>query len=234
MYSSTARYYDKIYSFKDYAGEVATLRAKLAGRVPESPRLLDVACGTGKHLEFFAPHCRRVAGLDLCEELLAVARARLPDTPLHHADMTTFDLGETFDVVTCLFSAIGHVGTTEKLDAALERMAAHVAPGGVVIVEGWFTPEEFRPNTTHALLIDEPDLKIARVNTSLVRGNVAVMDLHHLIATPEGTEHVVDPIEATMFTDDEYRTAFERAGLTVEHDPEGLIGRGLWFGWKSA
>jgi len=32
------------------------------------------------------------------------------------------------------------------------------------------------------------------------------------------------------YTDDEYRAAFEAAGLAAECDEEGLIGRGLWIG----
>jgi hypothetical protein len=53
--------------------------------------------------------------------------------------------------------------------------------------------------------------------------------MHYLVATADGIEHFVEHHELHLFTDDEMRTAFEAAGLRVEHDPEGLIGRGLWI-----
>ena len=55
--------------------------------------------------------------------------------PLHHGDMRTFDLGRSFDVVTCLCSSIGQVRNLDGLAAAAGRLAAHVAGGGVLIVE---------------------------------------------------------------------------------------------------
>jgi hypothetical protein len=33
-----------------------------------------------------------------------------------------------------------------------------------------------------------------------------------------------------LFTDAEYRRAFELAGLRVEHDPKGIAGRGTYVG----
>jgi ubiquinone/menaquinone biosynthesis C-methylase UbiE len=44
--------------------------------------LLDVACGTGKHLEQLM-RWYQVEGLDLDDGLLAIARERLPGVPLH-------------------------------------------------------------------------------------------------------------------------------------------------------
>ena len=55
------------------------------------------------------------------------------------------------------------------------------------------------------------------------------MNFEYLIGTPAGIEAFSERHEAALFTDDEYRQAFVAAGLSVEHDPEGLIGRGLYI-----
>lgn len=109
-------------------------------------------------------------------------------------------------------------------------MAAHLKPGGVHVIEPWFTPADWRPNTVHAIYIDESELKIARINTSLVEGKVSVLDMHYLIGTPEGTEHVLERHELGLFEAEETPSAMEEAGLVVEYDPDGLTGRGLYIG----
>ena len=60
--------------------------------------------------------------------------------------MINFDLGRTYDVVTCLFSAIGIVGTYERLERAIWCMARHVRMGGALIIEPWFSPERWHPS----------------------------------------------------------------------------------------
>jgi ubiquinone/menaquinone biosynthesis C-methylase UbiE len=107
MFSRSADLYDALYAtFKDYADEAARLR-ELIG--PDARTLLDVACGTGAHLELLREHYE-VVGLDLDPELLAIARGRLPGVELVEGDMTGFDLGRRFDAVACLFSSIGTPG----------------------------------------------------------------------------------------------------------------------------
>ena len=227
MFDETARYYDKIYAFKDYASEAGRLASILRERIGERRRLLDVACGTGSHLV----HLRdafEVEGLDRSEALLAVARERLPGVRLHCADMRTFELRSQFDAITCLFSSIGYLTSLDDVEWAIRTMAAHLAPGGVLIVEPWFTPDQWMPNTVHAILVDEPELKIARVSTSRVDGRVSSFNLHHLIGTPDGTEHVVEHHALGLYTVDEMTVAFEAAGLAVDFDPDGLTGRGLY------
>jgi hypothetical protein len=111
-------------------------------------------------------------------------------------------------------------------------MARHLVDGGLLVVEPWFTPDDWHTPSVHAAFIDEPDLKIARVNTSFVDGRLSYFDLHYLIGTPEGTEHFVERHELGLFEIDEVKAAFAAAGLEVAYDAEGLIGRGLFVGQK--
>ena len=227
MFSNSAHIYDAVYSFKDYATESERIHALIEERSPGAATLLDVACGTGKHLEQLRAWSA-VTGLDLDADLLAIARERLGDVELHQGDMTAFSLGRQFDVVTCLFSSIGYVGTVERLVRAIAAMATHLAPGGVLIVEPWLTPDVWMVDRPHLLTVDEPELKIARMTISGREGRLAIMNFEYLIGTPAGIEAFSERHEAALFTGEEYRAAFTAAGLAVEHDPDGLTGRGLY------
>jgi SAM-dependent methyltransferase len=234
MFSKTARYYDKIYSFKDYQAEAQRLIAIIRDNLrSEGNRLLDVACGTGLHIEYLKEHFV-IEGLDISQELLEIARQRNPNVLFHLADMMDFHLGHKYDVVTCLFGSIGYVKTLGNLGQAVRCMADHLVGGGILVIEPWFTPETWKPGTVHGVFIDEPDLKIARVNTSFVRGRISYFDLHYLIGTPEGTEHFVERHELGLFEQDEMDAALAGVGLEVIYDSEGLMGRGLFIGKRPA
>jgi SAM-dependent methyltransferase len=227
MFTKSARFYDAIYAFKDYAAEAAKIDALIQERKPDARTLLDVACGTGLHLQHLRTRYE-VEGLDLDRELLAIAAERLPDVPFHQGDMLDFDLGRRFDVVTCLFSSIGYAETVENLDRAVKSMGNHVESGGVLIVEPWFPPDAWQDGFLDAIFVDEPALKLARMSISGREGRLSRIDLHYLVATASGVEHFEETHELGLFTHEEYLDAFRSAGLEVEHDAEGLMGRGLY------
>jgi SAM-dependent methyltransferase len=227
-YEKAAEFYDAIYSWKDYASEAARLREIISDRAPDASTLLDVACGTGKHMELLR-RWYSVEGVDLEPGLLAVARERLPGVPLHLGDMRTFNLGRQFDVVTCLFSAIGYMQTVEDLVHALANMGGHLAPRGVMLVEPWLSPEDFEDrHLAEPKVASGPGWHVVRVNDSRVQGRLSVMRFHYLVSRPGKVSHMVEVHSPALYTVDEYRAAFSAAGLTAELDPEGLMGRGLW------
>ncbi|MGZ4248465.1 MAG: class I SAM-dependent methyltransferase [Solirubrobacteraceae bacterium] len=200
-------------------------------RCPAARTLLDVACGTGKHLERLKAFYD-VEGIDLDPRLLAVAGARLPNLRLHEADMREFDLGRRFDAVTCLFSAIGYAHTIDGLMSSVASMARHLECPGVLIVEPWFTPEAWMAQRPQLLSVDQPDLRIARMNVNSRDAKLAIVDFHFLVGTQTGVQHFTERHELGLFTDDEYRTALSGAGLHVAYEPDGLTGRGLYIATK--
>lgn len=234
VYNRSARVYDALYGFKDYAAEVETLRGLIGTHsLRPAQTLLDVACGTGAHLMFLKAYYT-CTGLDVSPEQLVIAREKLPDVTFCQGDMLSFDLGTTFDVVVCLFSSIGYMKTADNLRQAVASMARHVAPGGVLVVEPWFRPGQFKDGHVSASFVDEPDFKVCRMSVSRVEGRLSIMDMHHLVATPEGVEHFVEHHEMGLFTHDEFLSAVAAAGLNPVYNEQGLTGRGLYMGVKPA
>lgn len=230
MFSRSQRYYDAIYSWKDYAQGAAHVKRLIAEhKRSDGNALLDVACGTGGHAQYLRDDFA-YEGLDLDPEMLALARKRFPDVAFHQGDMVDFAPGRQFDVVTCLFSSIANVKTEQRLRRAIANMARHLSPGGVLLVGAFFTPQEWIPGHPHAIFVDQPDLKLARLNVSGMEGNVAILDFHYLVATPGDVEHFTEHHELGLFTEEEYLAAFAQAGLEVFHDSGWLDGRGMYVG----
>lgn len=230
MFNRSAQIYDAVYSFKDYPAEAERVRTFVLARAPHAKTLLDVACGTGLHLATLREHYQ-VEGLDLDEGLLEVAAQRLPGVLLHVGDITDFDLGRTFDAVTCLFSAIAYTRTTTKLKDGIARMVHHLAPGGVLVIEPFITPARFEQGHVGARFVDESHLKIARLNTSVLvdDGHAVEMVFEYLVGANSRVERMTESHVVGLFTDEEFGEALTSNGLTFEHDPEGLMGRGLYI-----
>ena len=229
MFTKSAKFYDAIYHFKDYKAASDKLDKIIKENNPKARTLLDTACGTGKHIEHLRHHYD-AEGLDINEELVEIAKERCPNTVFHIADISNFRLNKTYDVITCLFSSIAYVKTPEKLFDTLKYMSQHLNPEGLVIVEPWFSKENFRTGTITANHYDDKDLKISWMYTSEIENDLSILDINYLVGTPEEVTYFKERHEIGLFDDSQYRKAFTDAGLQVIYDSEGLFGRGMYIG----
>ncbi|MDF1497662.1 MAG: class I SAM-dependent methyltransferase [Patescibacteria group bacterium] len=234
LYRVLAKYYDLIYSFKNYKKESDELEKLIAKNKKSSGKaLLEVACGTAHHLEYLKNNFSCM-GIDLNQSILNVAKAKIKNVVFKKADMINFDLKKQFDVITCLFSSIGYVKTYENLEKTIKNFAKHLKTGGVVIIEPWLTKEYYALDKPHMTIYEDKDLKIARLNTSKVKDGVSVMDMHYLIAERgKDVKHFVDRHELGLFEVDKTLAIMKKAGLKAKFIKSGLMkNRGLYVGVK--
>lgn len=125
-------------------------------------RVLDAGCGDGHYASWLADRGAEVVGVDVSEEMVAVARERHGDAAeFHRGDLDgtlAFADDGAFDLVCCqhVFSHL------PSLDATLSEFARVLRPGGDLVVASHhpfhdflITREEEYPDTTEAL---NPDL----------------------------------------------------------------------------
>ncbi len=235
LYRDLAPYYDLIYAAKEYKKEAMYIKDLISHYKKSAGNdLLDVACGTGNHLNQLKNDFS-CTGVDINQEILHVAQKNVTGVTFIKGDMATFELNKKFDVVMCLFSSIGYVKTYEKLRKTFYNFAAHTKSGGVVIVEPWLTKADFRQGLPYMTVYDG-DIKIARVSTSWIHGNISIIDMHYLIAE-KGKEikYVAEQHELGLFDIDKTLELMEEAKLKAEFLEKGLTGeRGILVGVKNA
>ncbi|MFG3254462.1 class I SAM-dependent DNA methyltransferase [Streptomyces sp. NPDC048172] len=223
--------YDAVYSLrgKDYPAEAAFLTETVRSRAPGAASLLDVGCGTGSHLVHFAEDFGHVEGLDYVEDMLTVAKGRLPDVPLHHGDMRSFDLGRRFDALVCLFGTVGHAWTHGELRDTFACFARHLEPGGVVAVDPWWFTERFIDGYVSADVISPDGTSIARVSHTRRDGDVSRMEVHYVVANAaDGARHFQESYTHRLFSRAEYEQALREAGFDFDYIDGVQSGRGLF------
>lgn len=234
LYKDLARYYDLIYSFKDYKKEAEHIKS-LIKKYKKTPGkdVLEVACGTGKH----AAHLKkdfRITGVDLNQGMLSIARKNVKGVTFKKADMTKLNLKKEFDVILCLFSSIGYVKTYPNLKNTIKSFSKHLKPNGIVIIEPWFTKDAFMVDSPHMTTHNGEDIKIARMSVSKARGIVSVLDMHYLIAEyGKEVKHFIDRHELGMFDLERMEAMMEKESLKTRIVSTGRKNnRGLLVGVK--
>ena len=234
MYKEYAKIYDLIYSDKDYkkeARKVINLVKKY--KKSDGKELLEVACGTGKHLEYFRKNFH-VTGLDINAQMLKIAKKRLHNISLIRGDMINFNLNKKFDVILCLFSSIGYVKTYENLEKTIRNFSKHLKKNGIVIIDPWFTKSSYKVGFPHLKIYSDDKIKIARAAISKRIDNISILDFHFLVAEKnKEVKHFVDRHELGLFEDSKVLQIMEQSGLKTKFLKKGLRkGRPLFIGLK--
>jgi len=117
----------------DTGRELAFLQQVL----PEPPaRVLDLACGTGRHAAPLSRAGHDVIGLDLSPVLLARARRKRSTAQWLRADMSRIPLrNESCDAVISLFSSIGYFDDESDNYRVLSEASRVLRKGGRLVIE---------------------------------------------------------------------------------------------------
>jgi SAM-dependent methyltransferase len=138
-YALTADLYDHVVPYRTRPDVHFFVEAARASGGPA----LEVGCGTGRVLIPTARAGVDVVGLDLSPHMLRVCQTRLLDEPeavrsrvrLIQADMRSFDLAQTFRLVTLPFRPFQHLTTVGDQLSCLKTIHRHLIEGGRLILD---------------------------------------------------------------------------------------------------
>ncbi|MCW5908550.1 MAG: methyltransferase domain-containing protein [Chitinophagales bacterium] len=113
---------------------IKTIAAKLS--LQPGAKVLDVACGKGRHSKTLAQLGFNVTGIDLsCNSIAEAKQYSLPNLQFEVWDMRNTFNPNSFDYVFNLFSSFGYFDTEEEDSAAIAAMYNNLKPGGLLIMD---------------------------------------------------------------------------------------------------
>lgn len=227
-YRALAPYYDRLMTHVDYAAWVsfALDRLGLPRRVRKAsaerrkaPLVLDLACGTGTIAVELARRGYRVIGLDLSEEMLAVADAKARQAGVEvfftRQDLRSFRLPEKADAAVCLFDSLNYLTSPEDLEKAFRRVAAALAAGAPFLFDlhteyrlRWYGETTFAYRGDDIAYIWESEYDPEK--------RLCTMELTLFVRQPDGRYARFEEVhEERAHTSGEVESALRRAGLEL-------------------
>ena len=156
VFADYARYYNLIYSDKNYSGEahyIDSLIKRYSGTAVQV--ILELGCGTGNHASFLAQKNYSVCGVDVSDEMIKIAKGiSNPRLEFHHGDARYIKFDKTFDAVVSLFHVASYQNSDEDLSAFIGSAAGHLEKDGLFIFDFWYGP---------AVLNDLPAVRVKRL-----------------------------------------------------------------------
>jgi SAM-dependent methyltransferase len=218
-----AALYDLFYAQKDYAAETAFVNECILKYHSGKPqRLLEMACGTGKHAYHLWQKGYKIVATDYSEDMLACAaenhRQWKTDVQFQLLDMRNpASFSDSFDVIICLFDSIGYLGTNEHILNLLKFVHGQLKDKGLFIVEYWNAGAFLRNYEQHRVKHFDTDTgKITRRSDTEIDYLNQLAHVHYTITENNGdpAAHTIKETQSNRyFLHQEMQLFFQQAGL---------------------
>lgn len=130
-------YYHKLYFDRDEQ-EAEAFMSKLIDHLKPLPnsRMVDIACGKGRHSKFLAAQGFDVTGIDISRESIRYAQ-QFETENLHYFehDMRLLFWINYFDYAFNFFTSFGYFNTLREHDDTLRTISGSLKPGGVFVLD---------------------------------------------------------------------------------------------------
>jgi SAM-dependent methyltransferase len=162
--------------------------------------------------------------------MLAEARRRAPGARLLRGDLRALPFAEgvegAFDVVTCLFAAVGYLPTEGAVLAAVRGAAALLRPGGLLALEPPVAAEAVRPPERSVMEFEHEGVPVRRaVEARVEEGALRILFDFRVGGEGWREEHRIRLLPPGLLPG-----AMEAAGLGVRREAGGLFPLGILLG----
>lgn len=227
-FGAYARYYNLLYHDKDYTAEAAFidgLIARYACGPTKQLRLLDMGCGTGRHLLALADlGYTDLSGNDVSADMISIARqdanaAKRNISYYNHFFQEAFRIPGKFDVVTALFSAVNYIVNCKEQLQSFGIIHSLLNPGGLFLFDYW---------NGHAVVRDYSPVRVLQKQqngTEIIRISRTGLDLVQQQATVQFTGYYMEHDRKMMAFEETHRLHYyffaemesllQRTGFTI-------------------
>ncbi len=172
IFGTYSKYYDLIYDDKDYKKEALYIHKLIKTFNNSAVNILDLGCGTGKHLIELSKLGYKGVGLDQSISMIDYANSNLKSLSSHIknildfqvSDIKHFNCNQYFDVITCLFHVINYLHTDNEYRSTIQNISLHLEKGSIFIFDFWYGPSVLRNGfETRVKEIENEMFKIIRI-----------------------------------------------------------------------
>lgn len=205
-------YYHALYKNRDEAEARQTLD-NLLGALDLSPgaRILDLACGKGRHARYLAEKGFDVTGLDISASSIAFARQfEHPGLNFYRHDMRLPFRFNYFDAVVNFFTSFGYFHDDRDHLATLRNVARNLRPGGLFLLD------YFNAHYVRRHLVRRERKTVENLVFDLHRSTRAG-HVYKTIDFATGGRHFRFREQVRLFDLDDFRQLFDAAGLQLRH-----------------
>lgn len=115
--------------------EKPVLDKVLAPFTNKHPKILDAGCGSGRVLRYLLSrniNSNDIVGVDICEDMLAIARKNAPNVTTVRSDLVTISLKSHFDLILC--THVLHYLDSNDYKRALRNLYKLLNPDGTLLL----------------------------------------------------------------------------------------------------
>lgn len=138
----SAQFYDAIYS--DWVSEELTDTEVdlILSLIPKNGSIMDLGCGTGRHLIKIAKKGIDILGVDTSLKMLAELKTKYPEAQTVHANIYKDTISRKFNLITLIWNAVMEIASTDKeLDLLFSTLKSLLINNGKILIVNLYSED---------------------------------------------------------------------------------------------
>ncbi len=220
LYSDLAEIYDQLYlNIFNYDQDAELVDSIL--KKYQITELLEIGCGSGHLAKLLLEKGYKITGVDRYEEMLMIARKRLPEVEFIQQDIRELKLEKRFDAIIAMGRMFTYMTMNQDIEQSIHSIASWLNTDGILLFDNFSAPhfvKNFKENEEKIHEVDLGHRKIKRISLNtwnLKHGVTFNWHARYQIEEQDKLREIEDESVLRAFFPEELEYFLNREGLEV-------------------